>query len=180
MSLALAILLGGCGPAIAVGPGEAPVRHVEITDSEGRTSITRIATAGATSVFIPFSTGAVWAVLPQVYAELGMHGAAIEERRHIFAQPRTTVRRTLARAPLSTYLDCGSRAGIPNADSYNVTLTVVTQLQPDGEEGTQLRTSIEASARAAGSSDPHVRCGSTNALEQRIPHGVLLAAAQRR
>jgi hypothetical protein len=175
---ALPLALAACGPAVSgVAVGETQ-RDVAVYDPQTGIHSTRLTPTGASTAVLPFSTEAIWALLPGVYAELGIQATVVDERRKMYGQPQTSVRRRFAGSPISTFLDCGSRAGIQNADSYNVTISVVTQLQPARENATHFRTIVEATARAQGGTDPAVRCGSNQALEQRIHNRVLLALAR--
>jgi hypothetical protein len=165
--VALALVLAGCASAQQTS---APAGTTQTTDlispeSSYRMQLTSLS-AGTVVVAAPMER--VWAALPLVYAELELQGRPLDATQGVFGQPQTTIRRRLAGAAASRYLDCGSRAGIVNADSYSVTLTITTQVRAHGADATQLRTEIQANGRPPGSSDPPVRCGSTNALERRI------------
>jgi hypothetical protein len=160
-----------CASQGAVTPGAGTTRTADVTAaSDGRYRVEMTA-AGAGAVTIPRPADEVWAVLPAVYESIGLTGEVLDRERRVFGQREVTVRRRLAGAQVSRYLSCGTRAGMANADSYSVRVSVRTQAVPAGE-ASQVRTEIEAAARAPGSSDPWVRCGSTNQLERRIENAI--------
>jgi len=166
----LSVVLAGCASSGgAAGIEGTQSRSVEVrsgTESEYRMEMVNTA---AGRVAIAASADQVWAALPDVFTEVGLDQAGVlDESARVYGMQPTSVRRRLAGVPLSRLLDCGSRAGIPNADSYSVTVAIRTQVQPDGAEGSFLRTELEAHGRATGTSDASVRCGTTNELERRI------------
>jgi hypothetical protein len=175
--MALPLVLAACGPAVSGAAVGETQRDVAVYDPQIGIHNIRINPSGPAAVVVPFTPEAIWSVLPRVYAELGIQGTVIDERRRMYGQPQTSVRRRFAGSPISNFLDCGCRAGLQNADSYNVVVLVVTELQPAPENATHLRTYVEASARAQGGTDPTVRCGSKQVLEQRIQNMALLALA---
>jgi hypothetical protein len=74
----------------------------------------------------------------------------------------------LAGVQLSEYLDCGgSSFDGPRADSYRVTLSLITTLVPEGS-GTSLATELTAEARPLSVSGDPVHCVSTQHLEERL------------
>jgi hypothetical protein len=166
----LSVVLAGCASSGgAAGIEGTSARSVEVrsgTNSEYRVEMVN---AGTGRVAIQAPADQVWAALPDVFKEVGLDQAGVlDEAARVYGTQPSSVRRRLAGVPLSRLLDCGSRAGIPNADSYSVTVSVRTQVQPDGAEGSFLRTDVEAHGRATGTSDVSVRCGTTNELERRI------------
>src|ERR1043166_1608056 len=74
--------------------------------------------------------------------------------------------RTFAGQPMTEWLNCGSTMTGPNAASYRIYLSVLTDVVPDGHGGTNLHTLVVASAQdMAGSSNDAVTCGSTGKFE---------------
>ena len=80
------------------------------------------------------------------------------------------VRQRLGPLPPIDLFDRGSATtGTPNANSYTLTVEIVTQLQPlvTGTTST-VSTPISARAKDEGTSSPAVRCGSTGHLHRQI------------
>ena len=160
-----------CASQGAVTPGAGTTRTADVTAASDARYRVEMTTPGAGAVSIPRPAGEVWAVLPAVYESIGLTGEVMDGARQVYGQREVTVRRRLAGAQVSRYLNCGTRAGIANADSYSVRVSVRTQVLADGD-ASHVRTEVEAAARAPGSSDPWVRCGSTNQLERRIENAI--------
>jgi hypothetical protein len=164
----LSVALVGCSSAQGThSPVGSTQRSTDLA-TDGSRHLLEVRAPGAAMVPIAASPDRVWEALPVVYTELGLTGQVLDAQRRIFGQPETTMRRRLQSEPLSRFLDCGMRSGIANANSYNVRVSVRTQVLADGADASQLLTQVEASAYSSGGTDPWVRCGSTNALEQRI------------
>jgi hypothetical protein len=109
-----------------------------------------------------------WAAVPTVYGELGIQPGVIDSRQHVYGTAGAKYRRELGHQRMSKYFDCGSEAGIANADTYDIIVRVLTQIVPKEGGLSKLRTQAEASAHANAVSGGPVRCSSTGALEQRI------------
>ena len=111
-----------------------------------------------------------WAAYPAVFGELGIPPGIVDEKQHVFGNAGTKIRNSLGRQRLSKYLECGTTAGMSNADTYDVIVRVVSQVVPADAGLASLRTQVEATAHANAVSGASVRCVSTGALEDRIAH----------
>jgi hypothetical protein len=67
---------------------------------------------------------------------------------------------------LSEYLDCGGGVAGPNADNYDVTLSVFVQLEGGGSASTRLRTVLDASAQSRYNLSDQLQCASIGTLER--------------
>lgn len=161
----LAVVVAGCSTRSAVTPGTTTTR---VTTADNTRIAVETERVGAAPVAINASAARVWELLPSVYAALGLDGQVFDDARRIYGQPQTTVRRRLADTPISQYLNCGTRAGMANVDSYNIRITIRTQVQPNGDDASTIRTQVDASGRSPSGSDHWVTCGTTNRLERRI------------
>jgi hypothetical protein len=113
-----------------------------------------------------------WAVVPAVYGEIGIEPTLVDSKQHVFGNAGASYRRKLGAQRLSRYFDCGSTAGISNADDYDLLIRVITQIIPAAGELSAVRTQVEATGHATATSGQVVRCASTGALEERIAHMV--------
>ena len=109
-----------------------------------------------------------WSTLPAVFGELGIEPGILDSKQHVFGNAGETFRREMGRQRLSRYFDCGSTAGMSNSDSYDLIIRVISQIVPQGEGLSSLRTQAEATAHANAVSGQAVRCASTGELERRI------------
>jgi hypothetical protein len=88
--------------------------------------------------------------------------------------------RRLGKASLSQFVDCGGNAGgAANADSYAVTMTVLSRVTPaSGGTGSVVTTQLLASARPVTVAGNTVQCASTGRLEQAINQRLAVEAAR--
>jgi hypothetical protein len=119
-----------------------------------------------------------WSQFPTVFGELGIPTGLVDQQQHVFGNYGVKVRGSLGRQRLSKYLECGSTAGMSNADTYDVVIRVVSQVVPADAGLASLRTQVEGSAHSSGDTGPSVRCVSTGALEARIAHKMSELAAK--
>ena len=113
-----------------------------------------------------------WAAVPAVFGELGIDPNVVDSKQHVYGNAGTNYRRRLGTQRMSKYFDCGTTAGIANADEYDILIRVVTQIIPADAGLSALRTQVEGTAHATATSGQVVRCASTGALEERIAHMV--------
>lgn len=110
-----------------------------------------------------------WEALRAAYDSVGVAVGTLDPRTYTIGNLGYKVRQRLGRAPLSRYLDCGGSTQVgPNADSYDVMLSVTSTLTPAGAEATTLTTTVEAEARPATFNQSWMRCTSKGALEKRL------------
>jgi hypothetical protein len=165
-----AVLLSACASSPGAGSAPQPDQTLRIPTSNatGGSTITIAQSESPSQRTIAAPAAAVWNALPAVYETLGL---PITDRN---AEARTTgttsykIRRKLGNTPLSRYIDCGSTQGSPSADSYEVLLTVSTQLLAASSDTTGVSTTVSALARPVFVSGEYVNCGSTRALEKRF------------
>jgi hypothetical protein len=111
-----------------------------------------------------------WAAYPAVFGELGIEPGVVDAKQHVYGNAGIKMRNSLGRQRLSKYFDCGSTAGMSNADTYDMLVRVISQVIPADAGVSTLRTQVEATAHANAVSGATVRCVSTGALEERIAH----------
>jgi hypothetical protein len=113
-----------------------------------------------------------WAAVPTVFGELGINPNVVDSKLHVFGNAGANFRRSIGGQRMSRYFDCGSTAGISNADDYDLLVRVITQIIPAEAGLSALRSQVEATGHATATSGQVVRCSSTGALEERIAHMV--------
>lgn len=158
-SLMLGLGLLGCGGApmsqqIPVGRSR---MYTRVIDTLGVGSAVRA------------PTDLVWSVLADAYADLGMHVNFREPAGRRLGVCYQQLRTRLGIHPLSSLVDCGETRSIPNADRYEVALTVLTTVQPEGNDASKVYTFVLGVALdASGASSNRVWCYSKAALEARL------------
>lgn len=109
----------------------------------------------------------VWAVLPDVFAQLEIETTRVDSREGVMGNPGYRARRVEGQR-LSRFLDCGRSFGREYADQYSVTLGVLVHLVPASDGGTVVRTVLDAYARDPGTGGNSVHCITWGSLERRI------------
>ncbi len=170
--LSIAILTG-CGssrssgtPEPVVGTRTETVRVGGVGAQQGTTMTTVSSVSpGVATVFSPIDE--VWRVLPAIYDSLGIPVDRLDHAKHVIGNTGFRLRRRLGGVSLTRYLDCGHAQGGPSAETYEVNLSVLTELQP-AQRGTTAATVVQATARPVTFVGEHTPCKSTGGLEKSI------------
>src|SRR5262245_57362336 len=109
----------------------------------------------------------VWAVLPSVHDSLSIPLTDLDANKHVIGNSGMKAYKTLGKTSLARYLDCGQTQGYPSAETYEIQLSVMTHVAPDGD-GTTMSTLVEAAGRPIQVSSGFTKCTSTGALETRL------------
>jgi hypothetical protein len=111
----------------------------------------------------------VWEAAKAAYEELGIEVTYSQPGSHV-GNRQFRVRRRLADTRLSRYLRCGvDIAGRPMADSYTVTLNVVSEVVRTTDLQSRMLTTLSATAlKPGGTSTDPVVCVSKGLLEEQI------------
>lgn len=135
-------------------------------------SIRMSAGEGAATTTIAFTPDRVWGVLPAVFDSLGIPIGTVDPVRRLIGNTGFKAHQRLGKTSLGKYIDCGKTQGFPSADSYDVYLTITTQVRP-AEQGTaMLSTLVEAAARPMAFSGEYIKCSSFGVVESLILDGV--------
>jgi hypothetical protein len=160
--------VSACASSGTVSEKPATPQTARIVGSSGGLSVTTTPTASTISGELPFPMERVWAILPSVYDSLGVAPAQVDAATRVVANSNLKVRRRLGAVPLTRILDCGNTQGGPSAETYEIVMTIRTQLRPAGAGVTTLATEIEASGKPVSFAGDYVRCTSKRMLEQQI------------
>ena len=83
------------------------------------------------------------------------------------------IRRHLAGVPLQQYLDCGSKDNLPNAETYQIELTLISQVSMLTDSTSRISTRVDAIAsNPLHGADNRTQCTTLGALEKRIGDAV--------
>ncbi|MEP6496057.1 MAG: hypothetical protein ABJF01_25480 [bacterium] len=160
------------GSSTAAAP--TPVETIRVPTSAGGTTAFTTATASnIASIALPLDL--VWKVMPFAFDSLTIPVTAIDQKAHSIGNGDFHVRRRLGGESLRSYLNCGSTQGALNSETYDVRISLTTQLTSDTPSLTVLTTTLQAMARPVSTSGEYLRCSSTGALETRLSN---IVAAQ--
>jgi hypothetical protein len=108
------------------------------------------------------------ASLRALHEELGIPVGTVDGDRRRVGNPMLRVSGRLAGERPSVFLDCGTNPiGVPAADTHMLEVSLITRLEPSGNEATRYQIELKASAtpRAGGGRST---CSTTGELERRI------------
>jgi len=174
-SLLLPLFAAACAGATATGgdTGVAPtptVATTRVVTSQGGT----VMASGMTVDFdvrllVTGTADQAWAVLPGVYAELGIPLSINDAGSKTIGNTGWRTRRVIGRVPAQRYLECGSSGTLANAETYQLTLSIVSTVSPNARGGAVVSTAVSGTGKnPITSSSAEVRCASTGDLELRI------------
>jgi hypothetical protein len=123
---------------------------------------------GASVATLPFSTEQVWRTMPAVFEALGVPLTTIDPKKHAIGNEGFKIRQRLGTVPLSKYIECGTTQIGPNADSYEVYITLMTEVQQGPPGAATISTTFEAAARPLNFAQEYSRCSSKGVLEPKI------------
>jgi hypothetical protein len=172
LSLSL-IAVVGCASASTPIERPATTETVRVSGSgAGNIAMGMAAAAGANVATVNYTVDDVWRILPGVYDSFAIPLSTIQPTEHVIGNSGFNARRRLGNIPLPRLIDCGSTQGGPSAETYDIRLSILTQVRP-GESGTtSIATTVDAMGRPVAFSGEYVRCSSTGVLESRIADAV--------
>lgn len=110
-----------------------------------------------------------WTALKATYGELGIPVTTQVEASHLVENASFTARRRVGTVPMQKIVDCGNKQGIPNAESFEITMAISSYLVENPAGGRDLVTRIEASGVSPYfSGSARVNCPSLGELERVI------------
>jgi hypothetical protein len=166
--VASVIALGACASSGRSGGAPSGVQTVRVVDGGGQVtalSTTVVQRSGIANV--PHSVDDVWRALPRVYEAVGIPISQVNAGTRTIGNPGLTARRQLGGVPIPRYFDCGRTQDRPSAETYELQISVLSQVKGNAADAT-VTTTVHATARPLNFATGAVRCSSTGALETRI------------
>jgi hypothetical protein len=165
-TLAVATILAGCASSSGALPDRDTRQTVQISGVSGKLNMSSSSSATTTTIAEPIEL--VWRALPKALDSLGVAVTTIDPARFLIGAEGVKVRQRLGKAPLSRYLDCGQTQIGPNADAYDVMLTVMVQLQKGVPGATNVSTSVEATAKPIAYAQSASECSTKGTFEKAL------------
>ncbi len=170
LSTVFVVVLGVCCAACSSsGGGPTPARPA--TQTMGSADVGTVTITNATTADVShfaFSVDAVWRVMPSVFDSVGIPITLLDQASHSIGNQGYKLRGRLGKVTLSRLLDCGNTQIGPNADTYDVFLSVVTTIQAEGAAGSKLSTLVDAKARPITYNQGYSNCASRGGIEIKI------------
>jgi hypothetical protein len=165
----LSLALAACASATA-GTSTRPASQTVRVMTGGVTTALTMSGSDAVSVRkVAAASDQVWRLLPGVLDSLGIPVNVLDAEKKTIGNSGFSVRGRLKTVPLSRYIDCGSSTGIgPNADSYQVNLQFVVEVEPGDAGISSVRTTLQAMAKPVNFAQDYSACSSKGAVESRL------------
>jgi hypothetical protein len=173
--VSLLILLGllGCASSGPTIERPATPQTVRVTGSAaGNLSVGMSSTSDAKVTRVAAAPADVWRVLPGVFDSFAIPLSSVDDKARVLGNSGFNLRRRLGSVPLPRLIDCGTTQGGPSADTYDIRLSVLTQVSPAEGGGSSIITTVDAMGRPVAFSGEYVRCTSTGSLETRIADAI--------
>lgn len=167
--LVLLAALAGCASGNVVEGSDTVMKPQAIYQS-GQTGTLMngdVPLAAKASIDAPPPT--VWLAVKKVYADLDIPVTFENATTHQIGNPNFWKSHQLGNQRMTEFVNCGSGMTGPNAASWRIYFTLMTDVNPDGKGGTNYQTVMTATGQdVTGGSVDRIPCGSTGKLEQLI------------
>lgn len=169
--LALAVVVSSACAKSAPAPdvSVAPVTDHIVFSSGSGISLDRSAETVGISAAIAAPADQVYAALVAVYRDLKVALTDANQAQRVLGNQALKIRRSLGGVPMQNYMDCGGQPGQPNAETFDLSLSLMSYVTAGTDGGSNLTTRLSG----VGSDPNHgqgnqMRCSSTGELEARI------------
>ncbi len=128
-----------------------------------------LSTTEVNSTLVTATPDQAFQALSAAYAQLQIPVTDLNQGARTLGNTAFRVRRRIGDVQTVRALDCGGDSGMPNAETYQLTLTIQSRVAASEGGGSVIQTTLDGSGRnptTAASSD--VRCSSRGVLEKRI------------
>ncbi len=155
---------------VACSAAVTPTHRPESTYIPGAGVMSVSGENGTIAVTIGAPLQTVWRALPLAFDSTGVSLTLIDPKKHLMANEGFKIRQKLGRERLSAYFECGTTQVGPNADSYELYLTVHSYLEPLKGDSTRTRmtVAITGAAKPLQFSQDYSRCTSKTTLERKM------------
>jgi hypothetical protein len=171
MRLFSLVFLAGAAACASVPAGSSSASQPQTVSVSGTNSTLRVggvADASGTAT-LPYTVEQVWRVLPFVFDSIGIPIAAMDPAKRTLGNEAFRVRSRLKGTPLSRFIDCGTSTQIgPNADSYDVVMTLTASVHAADPGSATVGTTFSAVAKPANFAQDYTPCNSKGLIESRF------------
>jgi len=159
----------GAAPDAAPPVIMTPVTQRVVLSGGGTVSINTMHVNSGMTTLVLAPIDSAWTALKSVYSELGIPVTTLVDASHLIGNEGFKVRRRIGKVPMQRILDCGSAQGMPNAETYDIMMSISSYLVKNPKAGFNLITRIDASGKSPNfSRESSVNCPSQGELEALI------------
>ena len=122
----------------------------------------------AVSVTVPVSPDSAYQVISRVYAMLELPVAPVDVKRAV-GNDEIKVRRRIAGIAMQNVLDCGDKMGLPNAETWDIHMNLLSYVEAGPNGTSNIFTRIQALGNPVdGSNRDLTPCSTKGELEKKI------------
>lgn len=177
--LVAAVTIAGCASGSSGGSQATPnvtttpVTQRIVMPSGSTLNINTVDVNAGYSQAIIGTMDAAWTALNVAYSDLKIPITTLVDAQHLVGNESYKVRRRVGTIPMQQILDCGNSHGIPNAETYDILMSISSSLTPNPKGGLTLITRIDATGRSPNfARENAVACHSSGTLEEDIAERV--------
>lgn len=127
----------------------------------------------AVSVSVPISPDSAFQVISRVYSMLEIPVAPVAVKRAV-GNDEIKIRRRIAGIAMQNVLDCGDKMGLPNAETWDIHMNLLSYVEAAQGGGSNIFTRIQALGNPVdGSNRDLTPCSTKGELEKKIGDTVL-------
>jgi hypothetical protein len=166
--LILCLFTAACAPRNAPPEGAPPAQTVRVSGTAINSSTRTSASYDVRIDTLPVKLDLVWKTLPAVYNGLQIPITTLDNTKNMVGNGGMKVFRRVGQNQLIKLLDCGRTQIGPNADSYEIVISVITTLARVDSASTVVYTTVEASGTPMNYAGGQTRCRTLGELEKQI------------
>jgi len=173
------LFLFGCASATPANGGWSSGPSVQVSGAQGGDRMNtppEFKIAQQSTVQMPIADA--WVRLSKAYSDLGIPLTTLQPSLHELGNMGMRRSHSLGNQRLSSMLECGASGDGANADSYLISMSVVSQLTATADSTTEVATLVQATAAPMAFSTAPIVCSTKGVLEARISSMASGAAAK--
>jgi hypothetical protein len=163
-----AAIASGCASSGTGSTAGTSIETTRVATPVGTTTLTSVSSLQPGFVTLRYPMDVVWRALPIAYDSIGIPIGKMDTLTRVVGNEGFKLRRKLGGVSLTRYLDCGQAQGFRSAETYEINLAVITQLQPADAGFTTAATTVQASAKPVNFAGEYAPCSSSGELEKRV------------
>ena len=147
----------------------APVTDRVVSAGGSAINISRSTENVAIATVVAAGVDTVFATVLAVYKELAIPLTLVQAQQHIAGNETFKARRRIGGVAMQKYVDCGGTSGEPNAETFDMEISIVTYVVTRPQGGVTLSTRLSALGNDPRfGKDRQMRCSTTCELESWI------------
>jgi hypothetical protein len=184
-AIALLMLGAACASGGKTGGSESTISPsttslVVGSSSMSTMNITQSNMVTAIATPLSVSQDSAYALLVRAYVVLAIPVVPVDQKRAV-GNSELSIRRKIAGMPMQKVIDCGDKMGLPNAETWDIHMNILSYVEPGQNPGTsQILTRIQALGNPPDLSNRDLSpCPTTGDLEKKISDLVVKLASNK-